>query len=196
MSSEVPVILTSEARITRACMAVPSVVAEITGREDIPPNAFKQEPQGSKLTVLLDRAPKTYGGALHIPDECQDITPVSAGLIIGVGPTVGSGDPYPGGPICEHPSQLLYRHIGFAMHIGKPLRFTVMDSKYKAGVLLLASRDVQIIDWDDDPYAEEREEVAKFAAEEARKVAEEEAAKGRRDRELTARRHFVEEETR
>lgn len=190
MNPEEPVTITSEAQITRAYMASPSVVKEITGREDIPPDAFKQEPQGSKLIVLLDRAPDTYGGVLHIPKICKDITPVSVGLVIGVGPQVGSNDPYPGGPIC-HPSQLLYRHISFSMHIGKPLRFNVMDSKYEAGILILASRDVHIIDWDDDPYAGEQEEFEKFNAEAVKRVEEEAAAEVRLKKERVARLHSL-----
>ena len=90
MALEHPVILTSESDIARAWMATPSVVAEITGREDIPLEAYKQEPQGDRITVLRDRHPTTWGGVLHIPESAKELTIISVGLIIGVGPEAGS----------------------------------------------------------------------------------------------------------
>ena len=187
-----PVVLTSECRIARAEIAIPALVAEITGRDDIPPAAFKQEPQGHRMTVLLDRPPETYGSHIVIPESFKSLNPVGAGIIIGVGPLAGSeGVPYPGGPVC-HPSQLLYRHICFGQHSGSTLRLTVRESKYEAAVLFLNSRDIWAIDWDDDPYAEEREEMRAFAEEQDRKAREEKAAEERLKAEKLRRKHFVE----
>jgi hypothetical protein len=156
-------------------MAIPALVGEITGREDIPPDAFKQEPQGNRITVLLDRAPETYGGILHLPKTSMQLELIGAGLVIGVGPQAGDGVPYPAGPLC-HPSQLLYRHISFGAHTGKALRFSVRETRYEAAVLVMCDRDVWTIDWDDEPYAGEQEEFAKFNAEAARRAEEEKAA--------------------
>jgi hypothetical protein len=182
MSDWEPSQLTSEAVIERAWIAIPALVEELTGRDDITPAAFKQEPQGQRLTVLLDRPPETYGGVLHLPESSKDYTPISAGIVIGVGPLAGSeGVPHPGGPIC-HPSQLLYRHVGFGQHSGHSLRFTVRDGKYESDILILNCRDIWVIDWDDDPFAEEREEMEAFR----RKEEEEAAAKARLEEERAA----------
>ena len=197
MALEHPVILTSESDIARAWMATPSVVAEITGREDIPLEAYKQEPQGDRITVLRDRHPTTWGGVLHIPESAKELTIISVGLIIGVGPEAGTQTPYPAGPIC-HPSQLIYRHISYGVHTGVALRFSAQDTKYDAAVLIMTVRDIWAIDWDDNPYEWEREEMAKFEAlhterlaKAAQRVREEVAAEERLKAERLQRAHSL-----
>jgi hypothetical protein len=181
-------------------MASPTLVAEITGRDDIPPAVFKQEPQGAKILVLLDRPPETFGGVVELPKSYKELAFIGAGLVVAAGPQAGqdvilrdgfvSRPPYPGGPLC-HASQLLYRHVSFQAHCGTALRFSVMDERYEADVVAMCCRDIATIDWDDDPYAEERAEMERFEAAKAKREREEAEADERLQKQRRLQAQYV-----
>jgi co-chaperonin GroES (HSP10) len=122
----------------------------------IHPKAFEIHPQGNRLVVVVDIVPETLGG-IHLPDTVRDSEQMGQGWILSVGPTAFQGNiPHPGSPRADNPSDLVGCHIYFGTYIGKPLRLTLNDNEYKAGLLLMTDRDILAIDTlpENDPIAD------------------------------------------
>jgi hypothetical protein len=138
-------------------MADPARLSDQLGRE-VHPDAFRFEPQGTRLLVVLDEVPEDYRG-IKLPTEYTDRERMGAGTIMAAGPLAGDlSCPYPGGPIAS-PEELLYLHVLFGQYAGKPLRLDfIRDKEYEAGIIVLADRDVWAVEvpgeWDDAPEPE------------------------------------------
>ncbi len=138
---------------------VPEQAEEITGLK-IAPEIFQMVPTGNLILVVVEPQPRSYG-MIEIPDSVYK-APVGCGYIIGVGPyagdenfalraTVGAI-----GIISQLPSDLLGAHVLFGQHTGVPIRTNMLEKKYEiedggGQVLIMTSRDIQVIDLNPEP---------------------------------------------
>lgn len=105
---------------------------------------FTHWPFGHYLNVVVDLAPAKYGDII-LPDGGRER--ISAGYVIAVGPLVGTGSPYPGGPSLNQPADLLGRRVVFGLSQGSVLR---ADLTERGGEVLMLT-DMMLRNWDENP---------------------------------------------
>lgn len=131
----------------RAYMAEPEVLRDALGGRYPHPDIFTLEPQGNRIHVILDPVPEQIG-LIKLPQEYVNNERMGAGVVAAVGPEVGQAIPYPGGPVMANPGELLYAHVIFGAHVGKPLRLEFLrDHEFNSGAVVMADRDVWAVEW-------------------------------------------------
>jgi hypothetical protein len=123
----------------------PELFYELTGLR-LHPKILKVKPQGSRLLVLLNPPPAEYGGIV-LPQQWRDTERGGSGWVISVGPLVGAGCPHPGGPLCDHPGDLLYHQVIFGAYVGKIVRVDLLDREAKSPYITMTDRDIWHVDW-------------------------------------------------
>lgn len=131
----------------------------------IHPKAFEIAPQGHRLIVVPDEVPDMLG-SLHLPDSVKDTEQMGQGWVLSVGPLVAMPPvAHPGSPALladAGPADLVGLHIYFGLHVGRPLRLTLNDRDYQAGIMMMTDRDILAVDLNpaNDPVKEWGQELA------------------------------------
>jgi len=126
-------------------IADPVVLAECLGGRVVHPQALQLFMQGARILVLLDAVPEDYRG-ITLPEAYRQNEQMGIGTVIACGPLVGQmPTPYPGGFI-GGPRDLLYEHVIFGAHAGKPVRLDfIRDQQYESDILCMSDRDIWCI---------------------------------------------------
>lgn len=116
------------------------------GREEpveVHPDAFKVQPTGNRLLVVVDPVPSQYG-KIYLPESHMQSEQMGIATVMGAGDSAGLGTPYPGSAVpTGGVEQWLYRTIVTAQHVGIPIRLDfIRDASYVGSVLMIADRDV------------------------------------------------------
>lgn len=114
------------------------------------PDAFRFEPQGSRIHVALAPMPEQIGG-IFIPSE-QGANPNGLGIVFAVGPMVGYHQtPHPGGVEFEEDSDgasLLYRQVMLKKYAGAPLAFdAVRGTNFFDDIIACQLYDILAVDF-------------------------------------------------
>ena len=105
---------------------------------------------GHRILICPEAVQDKYKGLLYKPRSAteREGLEMGAGWIIAVGPLAGSGDDwYPGGLLCEHPSDLLGLHVVFKSHSGTTIKTSEEDTEFggQFALLVMTTRDVLMI---------------------------------------------------
>jgi len=111
----------------------------IVGRT-LHPKLFELIPCGSRMHVVVQAPPEFYG-LISIPESIQQMEAMKTGWVAAVGPTVGTGCAYPGGPMLDRPTDILYQKIIWG-DAGRPLRLDVTDNNWHSSILVMTDRDI------------------------------------------------------
>ena len=104
-------------------------------------------PQGHRIHVLVNPPPTEYGGIV-LPEQWRSFEKGGSGWIFAAGPHAGRDIvPYPGAPLVESPSDLLYQQIIMGEWVGKPIRCDLLDRSTKSPFLCCTTRDIWAIDY-------------------------------------------------
>ncbi len=124
------------------------VAERITGQK-INPAIFDIIPTGNLIFVVVEENPDKRG--LIILPETARGEPAGVGHIIAAGPYAGhtmyaTGGVAAVGVIAANPEALLGLHVLFGMHVGTPIRLSLIEPKYNGQVYMMVARDIQAID--------------------------------------------------
>lgn len=123
----------------------------VIGRE-LHPDLYRMHPQGHRLLVVPDPvSERTGSGMLYKPRSAQERQELmmGAGRVVAVGPLVGAaGAPHPVGLLCNHPADLLGRHIYYESYAGTTIRTNEEESEFgeKFSLVMLTDRDILAVD--------------------------------------------------
>ena len=105
---------------------------------------------GHRILICPEPVQDRYKGLLFKPRSAQEREglEMGAGWIIAAGPLAGSGDDwFPGGILCQNPSDLLGLHVIFKSHSGVTIKTNEDDEEFqgKHVLLVLTTRDILAI---------------------------------------------------
>jgi len=119
---------------------------ERIGRE-LPSEVWEHSPVGHRLLIVPEVVSERTQGMLYKPRTAIDreALEMGAGWVVAVGPLVGApGAPHPVGIVCEHPRDLLGKHVLFKSHSGVNIKTDQDDTEFggKHALLVLTDRDI------------------------------------------------------